>query len=857
MAVSNVGTTTVVKYLESYWEDDDVVRTTIPDSEANPLVYSPDYHGSIIDFRRHKDFAEFRDSYIHDVERLEALAIEHAKFSTTQIKRIITEFTANLFQKGHYTIVGGIELIVYRTYAYVTPRQDLHCALWCLEHDPSVTVEQKRKVLTEMIDGLDSCIGRVQNNMAEAVASLRQEQKGAYGQIQKAKMDIAEQTARRFVQQQCITGITRSNRGCYEYFGRLYEVHTRNYLLSTVSTNYGLRNIEEQGLRYVRNRMSHSVMSEFNSQFCRALTYPVIIEYFVTQYQSDFMVIYQKYHGPFTDDGDLDVANLKDDTREEIVTALNMKLMPSLRALVCNPNFGLTDLLSCTEQGGPLSRRQLECNLTVALILGMNLVVFKNEYENVHKIKCLPHCGNTLKFSIVTFYDFVWFEKNDVPEFPQFEHLSAIGPTPSSNAVKRKLLLDVFSARKSQNSELFNTRIKLLIQFLERFNNVEEFKILCSERICIEINKHLFHCDSEMESDAISQSSSFLLKCILEVEQNRKLVVLNILKTLFEYHILEYDNFKSNEHLYPVLDELIKQSLLMNQPLSQVELKRLHKLLVPDNKLETTQCEWLANIDWQKAITANKEQLLGLAVLSRNSKLFGMVLVHTSPNIIAKFWSSYRATNPKRSLLRHSFYDWNCFELLMRRTELDVNQYFSDQKQTALQYAITFPEDKWVCKFLEKGDVDVFVFDENETTALQNIVDKFGISVLNDWFELQRTLNSTNSIKHESIDDFEIVDFSDHPISKVFNLIKTSSELEEVYPSLCDFLKKEDQKFEKVAAILFELWWRYHLKTEKDALKNAIEYLKGLEERGKTINLTVVACINKKIELYEPPSDLS
>ena len=316
MAVSNVGTTTVVKYLESYWEDDDVVRTTIPDSEANPLVYSPNDHGSIIGFRRHKDFVEFRDSYIHDVERLEALAIVHAKFSTAEIKRIITEFTANLFRKGNYTIVGGIELFVYRAYAYVTPRQDLHCALWCLEHDPSVTAEQKRKVLTEMIDGLDSCIGRVQNNMAEAVASLRQEQKGAYGQIQKAKMDIAEQTARRFVQQQLMMGVTDSNWDCYKYFGILYDVHTRNYLLSTVSTDYGLRNIEEPGLRYVRNNISFAVMREFNNQFCRVLTYPAIIEYFVTQYQSDFMVIYRTHHGPFTDDGDLDVANLKDDTRE-------------------------------------------------------------------------------------------------------------------------------------------------------------------------------------------------------------------------------------------------------------------------------------------------------------------------------------------------------------------------------------------------------------------------------------------------------------------------------------------------------------------------------------------------------------
>ncbi|MBE8166821.1 MAG: hypothetical protein HAW66_00435 [Shewanella sp.] len=811
--------------------DSELAKVTTPNDVDNTLCFSFEKHGDYQAFIESVEFPQFQAYYEADIDCLQQLACAQTSMKSAEIKETLRNFKEHLFREDvpNQWIIS-LPANSYRAMAYGEIRVKLRTVIWHLEHNNLLTSSLKSQLITELVSGLDNCIGRVESNIANALQLITQDRQSFEWRIQNIRQTFAQQIAIEFVR-----GYKNSDGST---LGAGYHVHIVNSLLNQVAAQYDLKKSQESGLHFGQARMTQSLCNKFATCVKEKLTDEAVYQFIIDSYTQEFMNIYietvitpqnktfeNEYHSEF----------LVGNCRENFIKKLEAEIFPILRSFSNDPSFGLTNLLNCEVGCLPISTLQLRNSLSAALARGM--------VTQKHKKGVITFCVQRQRGVSVIRTDLViaenyysWLEVDGSPKLATYKDLPLISTIKCRPQVTEILLEQVLKGASTQSVD----------------------------------SDDLYQCISSCKD------TTFLLP----YENALRRPLLNISATVAaNIHTEKSNQFidficETIGDVPQVASDLIKWKLEKNLPLTLRQAVVLSGHFKPNETGRETNCRIDSEIDSETRIESelvilikeklakfekdNVEFLYSIAIINDNTELLTLLLNTHPNNVVGDYYSCLTPQKKLLSsnLLELAFYAKSnaCFDLLLARADIKIE-----------------PEKK-IRRFKKPFSHHVLLNDEN--IAKQLIMSpKIDFTILNDSGETLLTVAMKNeafacvvkqrmqtiftehceqsiSASEPTITQKDIVAYNKMNVSckvaMVINVMQRQRDFSQIYPLICYFLTEEGANSEEEhnIKILFHFWWQ---NLSNDRQQQAVRFL----IRHPDLNLYALERLNLNANILE------
>ena len=878
MAIPNSYSMHNMSVLTVDWYNDSTDTTELQQTESTTEVisYSQQKYGNYAFFIKHSDFQLFKAQYCFDLEQLKTLVCKEITFSERSVKISIDKFKSALFSDTSPKNDMDWTEEKFRVMAFGELRVNLHCVLWHLNNDKNITSEVRVKILGGLMRQLNQ---QVEKEMTSVMELLGVNKKDGLEQINHAKSQLAYHATKRLVEEE------QKSRIRYQISLGEFEqdnlVNVQQILLNQVAYQHSIPVYKIDDQNYIDTRINPKFISTYHEKIKQEITDLKACDLLVKKYHFNLLKILKKYDA-VSEYQEIKLPRLETEKCKELAYELNTSIRPYLIPFVGHDRFDVLDLVLVPLNEKPISTLQLKVNIEKVLAVGLidllygihgsdkGIVRFKVD-KNRYNLNC--------DIEIVVASDFFsWLEIKTSPkdtqaqlQLPTFKDLIWIRYLQCPYSAKQHLLMQILADKLCVNEEQLQEITSKIFEFILTFECVNEFNDLCCKSVKLGLNCRIFPLkDPATRAILTPLISKLLINFIKKQCTPAGMEIMNaLIKCEIENEENRYSKIKCSYE--PFLDALIQKKLLLNLPLSDVDLGRIQTLIRCNRNTLTTEGDWLTAVDWKKVTSPNREQILGITVLEDDVVLLSTLLSEFSPNVSARFFRiCYGEVNytPYKSLLKLAFDHSNeCFKLLIKQPDIDVNAYCNGFQQTLLH---TYGLIEFLHLLLALPHIDVFVVDSANKTALLRIVEDRSVEVLTGWFESQHArleveesaATSEPSLMTEGTENVyidevsQVVTYSKRPRNtasakysdwviidslsvSLKNLLKVLTEhsaFENIYPALCEHFSnfKEEAESNSNAEILLVLWFNKN----KEQVAAAYLYLHSLEQNN--LNVSVV-----------------
>ena len=866
--------------VDRYHDNTDTTESQQADSTTEIISYSQQKYGDYASFIKHPDFKLFVMQYCSDLNQLVALACKDATFSERGVKMSVEKFKDHLFGNISPKNVIGRQKERFRIMAFGEMRDNLHCVLWHLNNDKNMMSDVRTKAINLLVSGIHD---QSEKEITWAMQCLGVNRTNGLTQVDNAKRELVYAATNKLLEEEQTRRI--DNDDALDEFEQENLLKLEQRLWHEVTEKYHIPLYTNFKPGYTITKINSTFLSTYHEKIKQAITDQKVYDFLTHKYHHYLFRIFNEYDAVF-DNKEIKLSSIAMEEFEQLSCVLNREIRPGLIPFVGHDRFDVLDLVLASSSKGAVSILQLEFNINKVLAVGLIHLLYGTDGSEKHITRFMVNkerCNLSCDIDIVVASEFFsWLEVKSTPENTQvqlqlstFKDLIWIRELKCSNTAKQHLLMQILADKACVNEEQLQENTAKIFKFILTFDCVNEFNDLCSKSVKLRLNGYIFPLKNHATSATLTPLISKLL--INFIKKQCTPAGLEIMTALIECEIENEGNrySKIKCSYEPFLDTLIQQKLLLNLPLSDVELGRMQILIQCHRKTLTTEGDWLTAVDWKKVTSPNREQILGMTVMNNHVVLFGTLLTEFSPNVSARFFWM-RGENlyytAYQSLLKLAFYNSEeCFRLLLKQNDIDVNAYCDDKQRTLLHYI--YDEAEFQELLLAIPQIDVFVVDSTNKIALLYLVEKFSINVLTDWFELQYSRLEgeksaatrepslgTESTEQVDIDEtLQVVTDSKQPLDRalakdsdrnitdslsdslkhLLKILIEHSAFENIYPALCEHFShfKEEAESHSNAEILLTLWFNKN----KEQVAAAYLYLHSLEQH----NLNVLVVFNR------------
>ena len=834
--------------LEAHWCTKDISEQRKQIEAIRVVSYCENKYKGYNDFVSSDIFPTFKAGYEEDLRVLEDSALTYSSYSQYRIRTKISDFKRYLFTNilGN-RVDDNHSTKCFRVKAFGDSRINLHSALWQLRHHPHITHELRVQVVNELIDALEPSIDKVEVHMAIAVAMLQQNQHGAHKQITNAKKEIAQKIALKLARNHLPPPRLRRSTDNTSDMCKC--------LLANIAVEYNIPHYKQYVHSHGGIGFSPELIKTFREQLELGLSKSSIFEFIVDKYLTDFLLIVCEFDAPTADDVDeFEAALWDEDKREKFIAEIESNLIPPLAEFVGNSAAkGLLNLYDDYKEFTYKHLLPIEFFLKKEMATGFTSAIYGSECDKACVKVDIDNSvhGTRMNVQVVSARGyFTWLEIDQKAILAKFEHLIWVQKMCFlDEIVKRDLLKQIFSGPVYLVGRQAEYHLEQIFEFISAFKRICDFKVLFTEELGNMLNQHLFPRITPKTADI---KTCFVTTKVMDfINEQTSTDILPIFSILIEFEMASSDDFDKKEHLVPVLDVLVKTKLLLNCPLSNTELHRIYLLFINITNrycqpaLET---QWIDKFSWENIGSANREQLLGIAVLTENTVILNKLLKICSPNVMARFFyilNNVELFTDKMSLLKLAVNSKDCFNILINHPKIDINNYCTARKQTILHEVLSTSNTDLLSLLLTHPNTDVFIVNTFKHTALSCIYMYLGVEKLTDWFALQCTRSESEALSSSSEasmsfleddplgigvdgnsfplqqitpavnEDWTMLDNTCMPLKRILTILTTNSKIEKLYPLFCEVCENQrDLKKQHLsildAKILLELWLRHH-----------------------------------------------